>query len=795
MAKPRALLLAEKPSLMLDVKKVYLKYQSQIGYDIDFQTFAGHTMSLKMPGEINPEWQKWSLSTLPIIPDNLDYKVDPSKKKMYNEIKKQIQNGDYDYIINCCDPGREGQAICHTFLRSIKCKLPVKRMWHLDLTEEKLLDALLNLRDDINEPALYNMTEASILRAKFDWLIGMNYSPAYTLRANTGKAIGLGRVMTPTLAIIANRELEIQNFVPQDYYQIEANFGDFTGTYFNIIDKKENSRLDTKEDVEKILQSLSLNPNDSKIIATEKKKNLKYAPALHNLSNIQAEASRAFGYTPKKTLEIVQSLYEKKLVSYPRTNSEYLTSAMTKDFERMLACLRSVPDLGEHVDKVLSEPKRLKSIASNKSYVDDSKVTDHYAITPTGNSADLSILSIDEGNIYTLVAKRFLSIFMDPQATERSVIITENNSHQFKTNGTILLDKGYTVLYGTTVNNKMLPPVSKGDSVTLVNTSTISKKTSPPSRYTDASLIETMVDIAKLVEDKELKDVMREAKGIGTEATRADIIEKLVKNKYIIRKGKGKTRQLHATDYGISIIEGLRGQEIISPELTANWESKLSNIEKCIYDPKEFEKEMIEYIEITTKEMMNMTVKIEGSPASNNSKVVGKCPKCAEHRDVIEGTKGYGCSGWKEGCDFVIWKNQFGAELSKKNAELLLKGETTEPIKFHSKAKNTDYTAKLRLKEDFTTELVFTATTVGKCPCCGKDVTESAKLFKCTGEKENNCEFKIWKEVAGVTLTEKDAKALISGKATETKTFTKKDKSGTFNASLILKDGKVSFNF
>lgn len=790
----KALLIAEKPSLMLEVKKVYNKNKSKFKDEIDFQTFAGHTMSLKMPGELNPAWEKWSLSTLPIIPDNLDYKVDPSKKKMYNEIKKQIKQGGYDYLINCCDPGREGQAIFHTFYRSLNCKLPVKRMWHLDLTEEKLMDALLNLRDDLNEPALYNMTEASILRAKFDWLIGMNYSPAYTLRANAGKAIGVGRVMTPTLAIIVNRELEIQNFVPQDYYQIEADFGDFSGTYFNVVDKKENTRLDTMEDVEKILKSLSLNPNDSKVIATDKKKSLKYAPALHNLSSMQAEASRAFGYTPKKTLELVQSLYEKKLVSYPRTNSEHLTKAMTKDFNRMLACLRAVPDLGEHVDKVLSEPKRLTAVASNKSYVDDSKVTDHYAITPTGNTADLSKLSIDEGNIYTLVAKRFLSIFMDPQATERSVIVTENNSHKFKTNGTILLDKGYTVLYGTTVNNKMLPDLSKGDSVTLLNTTTTSKKTSPPSRYSDASLIETMVDVAKLVEDKNLKDVMREAKGIGTEATRADIIEKLVKNKYIIRKGKGKTQQIHATEYGISIIEGLRGQEIILPELTAEWESKLANIEKCIYDPKDFYNEMIKYIETKTKEMMKMTVKIEGA-STNNKKVVGKCPKCEEHRDVIEGTKGYGCSGYKEGCDFVIWKNQFGGEISRKNAELLLKGEATEPITFHSKAKNTNYTAKLKLKEDYTTELVFSTTVVGKCPCCGKDIIESAKLFKCAGEKENNCDFKIWKEVAGAKITEKDAKALITGKATESKTFTKKDKSGTFNATLILKDNKVVFNF
>lgn len=780
----KALLIAEKPSLMREVQKTYNKHKSKFKDEIDFQTFKGHTMSLKMPGELNPVWEKWSLSTLPIIPDNLDYKVDPSKNKIYNEIKKQIKNGGYDYLINCCDPGREGQAIFHTFIRSLNCKLPVKRMWHLDLTEEKLLDALLNLRDDLNEPALYNMTEASILRAKFDWLIGMNYSPAYTLRANTGKAIGVGRVMTPTLAILVNRELEIKNFVPKDYYQIEGDFGDFTGTYFNIVDKKENTRLDTMEDVEKILKSLSLNPNDSKIISTEKKKNLKYAPSLHNLSNIQAEASRAFGYTPKKTLELVQSLYEKKLVSYPRTNSEYLTKAMTKDFNRMLACLRSVPDLGEHVDKVLSEPKRLSDVASNKSYVDDSKVTDHYAITPTGNTADLSILSPDEGNIYTLIAKRFLSIFMDPQATERTVIITENNSHKFKTNGTILLDKGYTVLYGTTVNNKMLPPLSKGDTVTLLNTTTTSKKTSPPNRYSDASLIETMVDVAKLVEDKNLKDVMREAKGIGTEATRADIIEKLVKNKYIVRKGKGNTKQIHATEYGISIIEGLRGQEIILPELTAEWESKLSNIEKCIYSPKDFEKEMIKYIDTNTRAMMKMTVKIEG--VKDSRKTVGTCPRCKNH-EIVEETKGFRCLGYKdESCDFKVWKesNYYkGKVIGVKEMQTLLKGECIF--------------GNLKLNDDTKLEYVQQAPkeAVGQCPICGKDVKENSKAFGCTGYLDKACSFAIWKEVSGVTLTENDAKALLSGNPTETKTFTKKDKSGTFNTTLIIKDGRVVFNF
>ena len=743
----KALLIAEKPSLMRDVQSAYKNNKSMIKDTIDFASFAGHTMSLKNPGEINPEWEKWSLTTLPRIPEKFEYKVSKDKKKMYNDIKKKIKDGGYDYLINCCDPGREGQAIFHTFYESLNIKLPVKRMWHSDLTEDELVRALTNLRDDLKEPLLYNMTEASKLRAYFDWLIGMNYSPAYTLRANTGKAIGIGRVMTPTLAILVNRELEIQNFVSKDFYELEAIFDDYSGIFYQLVDGKEVTKLDTKEEFEKIKQTLSLNPNNSKIISAEKKKVAKYAPKLHNLAEIQSEANRAFKYTPKKTLDLVQSLYEKKLLSYPRTDSNHLTVAMTKDFEKMLGCLKAVPELGTYVDKVLSEKNRLSNVANDKRYVDNSKVTDHYAITPTGKIADLSKLSDDEVNIYTLVAKRFLSIFLDPQITEKSTIITENSSHTFKTNGTILIDKGYTVLYGTSVTNKMLPNLKKGDTTTLKNIKMISKKTSPPSRYDDASLVETMANVGKLVEDKELKEVLKEAKGIGTSATRADIIEKLVKTKTIERKGKAK--QIYATEYGISIIEGLRGQEIILPELTAIWEHKLSEIEKCNYDPKMFYSEMIEYIETKTKEMMTMTVNIEGAN-TQNKKSIGKCTKCGNH-DVIESSKGFGCSGYKEGCDFVIWKSQLGGEVNAKNAKLLIEGKETELIKFHSKAKNTDYNARLKLKADYTTELVFDNTPkapskpIGTCPICGKDIVENTKAFGCTGWKEG-CKFTIWKE-------------------------------------------------
>lgn len=784
----KALLIAEKDSLMEIVEAVYNRNKSKIPYEIKFAHFSGHTVELKSPGELNPEWGKWKLNLYPLIPDKFEYKVSKTKTKIYKRVIDKISSEDFDFLINCCDAGREGQAIFHTFYRHTKSSLPVKRLWTTALTDEVVVEKLINLRDDLKEPALVNMTEASILRAQFDWLIGMNYSPVYTLKANAREPIGVGRVMTPTLAIIVNRELEIKNFVSKNFFELEGDFGIYSGKYYKMVDGKENYRFDTKEDLENLRKQLSFEKNKSKVISAEKKKVSKYAPELYNLASIQADANRIFKYTSQETLDLVQSLYEKKLLSYPRTDSRHITSSMTKDLKKMLACLKSVPNLGEYVDKILAEPNRVDSVSKDKKYVDDSKVSDHYAIIPTGDTADLSTLSVDEGNIYTLVAKRFVAIFLDPQVTEKSVIITDNNGHTFKTNGTILLDKGFTVLYDTKVNNKMLPPVNKGDELTLAKTNTLSKKTSPPNRYDEASLVEIMEDVARLVEDKELKDVLKEAKGIGTSATRASIIEKLIKNKYIHRK-KGA---IYPTDYGISIIEGLRGQEITLPELTAEWETKLSNIEKCIYDPKDFYEEMITYIKDRTEEMKNMTVNIENSRVN-----LGTCPKCGKH-SVIEQDKGFSCEGYKEStCDFVIWKNTFGGSISLDNAKLLVEGKETAPIEFTSKNKKSKYTATLKLKDDFSLDLKFSnkeSAPVGKCPVCGKDVIANAKAYGCSGYSEGTCKFAIWKNVASATVTEEDAKNLLAGKPTAPKKC--KSKAGKeFTASFILEENTVKFKF
>jgi DNA topoisomerase-3 len=347
---------------------------------------------------------------------------------------------------------------------------------------------------------------------------------------------------------------------------------------------------------------------------------------------------------------------------------------------------------------------------------------------------------------------------MNPQATEKTVIITENNSNKFKTNGTVLMDEGYTVLYKTTLTDKELPPVSKGDTKTLSKTSTLSKKTSPPSKHTDSSLIEAMVNVAKLIDDEELKNVMKEAKGIGTEATRADIVEKLIKNGYMTRKGRGKTKHIEATDYGISIIEGLRGQDIISPTLAAEWESKLSSIEACTYEPKDFEKEMKEYIKTTTEEMKKMSVNIEGTNGSRKfaEELDITCPKCGKYK-LIENGKAFGCSSYKneaDKCGFTIWKESTynpGIVITKNELEALVKGE--------------EVLGGVKLDENF--KVVYpkssSSTAVGTCPVCGKEILENSKAFGCSGYKDKSCSFTIWKNSNGIELNKEDVKEILAG--------------------------------
>lgn len=792
----RALLMAEKPSLMREILAVY--NTMSMSDTIDFVAFAGHTMTLAEPKDYKEEWgeKKWHWGMLPIVPDNFKCNVSSDKVKMYNELKAKLKTGHYDYVINACDPDREGQAIFQYFIDHVGCKLPVKRFWTNDLTEKSVERALLNLRDN-NEPFLKNLTIASKLRGQFDWLVGMNLTVASSLQMkNTAK---VGRVKTPTLKIIVDRELEIMNFKPTTTYELEGNFGIYTGTYF---DAEGIVRFNKKEDADKIIKDLK---KESIVENVEKKTESTSAPQLYSLNSLQTDASRLFGYGADETLALVQSLYEKKILSYPRTDNPYISSELAKQFPTMLKAVVDVDGLETYVNNILKDTKAQTSVAKNTKYVNDKKMAEsgHYAIVPTGLKPQLTRLTKDELNIFTLVAKRFVAIFMPPMKVSKTTITTNSNGYLFRTNGKILIDKGYTVIFDTKSTDVELPNVKKGDKVTLTDTQLNEKISTPPPRYTDGTLVGVMENPVKFLLDEGLKTTIKENKGIGTTATRANIIKELVSNGYIEKKkGKGKTEQIYATEKGISIIQNLKNIDITSVDLTGIWEENLGKVEKGEMDSKEFSKLMVDYVLKSINDIKTSSMSTVYN--SGSTEVLGTCPKCG--KIVKEGKDYYLCSGYKTDCDFIIGKKVVGANLTKTDMKKLLNGQTTGEKTFTKKDGSETKTWKAKLVIDSNTKRVVFANSsntgsssskaepkdLGVCPKCKKPLKSSDKYFMCS-EYKNPCDFLLSKTFMGAKITDADFKKLLKGETIKKKFTWKSGKQS--EAGLKLVNGKPEFVF
>jgi len=779
--KPRMLCISEKKSLMDNTKAVYEKYKDLIPYEIDFIPFAGHVVELFMPGDYNPDWKRWRIETLPLIPDEFRFKPIEDKMPYYREAVERLKKGHYNYLCNNCDPGREGQLIFHAFLTTVNVNLPVKRLWPLDTTEETVKEALLNMRDE-TELSLKRMTDASFLRSYFDWLVGMNFSRAVSIPVN--QKINLGRVMTPTLAIVVQRELEIRNFEPKDFWTLEADFGGYKGTYFdeqgivNFLDYKV-----AQETLKKVGKT-------GIVKKVEKKQTKSYAPSLHSLADLQAECNERFGYTMQETLAVAQSLYEKKLLSYPRTDSSYLTEALAKGFAKMLKPLLAIPDLKQEAEAVLNNPSLMQKTSKNKSYVDDKKVSDHYAITPTGVVPDFSKLTEEERNVFDTVARRFLAIFLPPEVTDRTTIVTDSNGLLFKTTGKVILDPGYTRIYNRKSKDVILPTVNKGEVYDVVGVHLNPGKTKPPPRYTDKSLGSIMENVARLVEDDEMKLVLKQKKGLGTPATRGAIVEKLVQLKMIERKKK----QFYATDYGISIVESLRGKDIIQPELTATWEAKLMDVEKGNLTYDGFYKEMIDYIRKETSNLLNVKTRITGGTdvqgGKTEPKVIGNCPICGGR--VLEGKNYYRCEHYKNPCTFIFGKTFFNAKISVTEAKKLVSGKPTKEFSMSNGEKTWKASLYFDPKEQ---KIVFVHESdkgLGTCPICGGIVRETEKYYLCEHYKQK-CRTLIPKVLHGTKITKTDAQKLLKGVWVGPKEFTwKNGKKG--KAKIHLAD-KIEYEF
>lgn len=764
------LLLAEKPSVMRDIKEVYQKYKNDYPFELDFGAFHGHLMELAQPADYDPSLKKWNLADLPIIPNVFRYKEsDPASCK---NLMAMIRSGGYDALINACDAGREGEHIFFSFYEAHGLKIPVLRFWASDTTEETIKKTLHHL-----VPAAHydGLRQAAKYRAQLDWLAGINFSRSVSLQ--TKKKANIGRVVSPTLKIIVDREREIQHFVPKDFFEVQAVFdtatGEYAGTYLKPPEMK--TRFDKREDAEAVLKSLG---KTGVVKEVQSKQKSTKAPTLYSLTELQKDASRQFGYNADKTEAIAQSLYEKHLTSYPRTESRFLPTGMVPELMDHLKPLNATP-LKPYVAKITQA--RIDQVTKTKDYVDNAKITDHHAIIPTKDICkDFNALTKDEQNLYLLICKRFLAIFMDPYISQSTVIITDVNGNLFKSVGKVEVSKGYSVLYAAKTKDILLPAVKKGEQVTVKKSDLRKGQTQPPDRFNTATLLEAMQNAGNFLSSEESRKILRETAGLGTPATRKDILAKLESTGMCSLK---KT-VFYPTNFGIALIDAIGNRMICSPQMTADWEKRLKEVEEGTYQGN-FSDDIQEYI---TKETKDIIDKVSVDLSAYAFEVIGKCPKCGS--PVVEGKNYYLCSQYKKSCDFLIPKEKMGAKITKKDAAALLSGKQTAEKKMTTQTGKT-LNDTLILDQNFKVAPGFAARkaamitddpsvdpsevkdikALGTCPACGGKIYTANKFYLCTNRTSGACTWSIAKNIRSSPISEKDVIDLLSGKTTEVHSF------------------------
>lgn len=777
--------LAEKPSVARDLAK-YLGANTRGngffeggGWTV---TWAfGHMVELQEPEEYTPEWKSWRLNDLPMIPApfKLRSRKEGSAADQLQTIQRLFRAA--DEIVCATDAGREGELIFRYILTWAGCEAKsCKRLWISSLTHSAIEKGFAQLAPAKKFDRLY---QAAKCRSEADWIVGLNATRFFTLEyGKRNLLLSIGRVQTPILAMIVNRDLEIEYFKPKDFWEVHTLC---RGTTFKHADGKFDQEAEGREVVE------AARPHPLVVQSVSKKKELSNPPQLYDLTALQQDMNRMYGFTADQTLRLAQALYESKHLTYPRTDSRYISTDIKPTIPPLLEALRQLrPDPIAALD--------LAALPFSKRIVDDKKVSDHHAILPTEVLGGR--LGGDERRLYDAVVLRLIAVFYPPCVQAVTVVDALAGAIPFRARGKVLLDPGWRLLYGTAAPDdsdgaksgpgkgaeatQEMPDFRKGES-NPHEPSLQQFKTTPPKRFNEATLLQLMETAGKNVTDEALKEALKD-KGVGTPATRASIIEVLIQRKYVERKKKN----LISTEFGRGLISLVRDERLKSPELTGDWEFRLKKIERGEYDPETFMAEVGDY----TREILQDTSEKTIDPAN-----LGPCPVC--NAPVIRGRSAYGCSDWKGGCKFVLPSEVWGLSLAPELArEILVHRRSLSPHPIEVVGQKLFATLSLDREGGLhyeTGEVVKKKTgdkRLGPCPVCGGDVVGGAKAYGCSNWA-NGCKFVIWKTTAQKSIPPEVAVQLLETGDTELLTGFKSKSGKDFDAKLKLVGGEVKFSF
>jgi DNA topoisomerase III len=813
---PKALVIAEKPSVAADLARALGKVprRNDLFENDEFviTSAIGHLVELCLPGEMDKKRGKWSFANLPIIPDHFALKPIEKTQARFNLVKRLLKRADIAEIINACDAGREGELIFHYLLKLAGNKKPTRRLWLQSMTPEAIRAGFASLR---TEADMVPLAEAAVCRSESDWLVGINGTRAMTAFNSKGGGFQLtpvGRVQTPTLAILAEREITIRDFKPRTYFEV---FGDFDvrggegsppsrearsyrGRWFDENFKKNGGedarpeRIWEQQRAEAIAVKCA---GKTGTIEEEKKPTTQIAPLLYDLTTLQREANARFSLSARRTLQIVQALYERhKVLTYPRTDSRYLPEDYLGNAKAVLTKFEN-PELGAHAQKALAKGW----VRPNKRIFNDAKVTDHHAIIPTG----VSTKNLDEleMKVFDMVARRFIAVFHPAAQFEVTVRITRVEGEPFKSEGKIIIDPGWLAVYGKQAagdGEQTLCSVAKGESAHARRVEITENQTKPPARFSEGTLLTAMEGAGKLVEDEELREAMSQ-RGLGTPATRAQIIEGLLLDGYISRQG----RELFVTQKGLSLISLLHGigiQALTSPEMTGEWEFKLKQIEHRAMPRPDFMQDIRRFAEEIVAKAKNFS---GDSVEGQFTDLEAKCPKCGAI-GFKESYKAYECKA----CGLVVWKNMAGRELERDEVTKLLETGTVGPLEGFRSKLGRPFSAIVKLDGEFKQAFDFgdnangngqaidfsTVPAVAPCPVCKSGtVHDTGNAYQCSNT--GKCKFRMGKTICQREVPREQVIKLIeTGKTDLIPHFISK-KGKPFSAFLKLEGDKVGFEF